>query len=94
MNYPIDEKNRGIVGKVWMSFIIDKFGNIKEITPVKEVKDGKGFTTEAIRIISIMPNWIPGSQNGKNVDVLFNLPLNFNLAGAPNKVRKNKKLRN
>jgi len=34
---------------------------------------------EAIRVVELMPKWIPGKQNGKPVKVYYTLPINFKL---------------
>ena len=40
---------------------------------------------EAIRVISTMPKWKPGMQDGKPVSVKFTLPVTFMLEGTNNK---------
>jgi len=35
---------------------------------------------EAIRVVKLMPKWIPGRQNGRNVPVYFTLPVLYKLA--------------
>jgi periplasmic protein TonB len=77
--YPAIEKENNIYGKVHMTFVIDKDGNIIKIAPLKEIQGGKGLTKEATRVISSMPKWKPGKQNGQQVAVQFNLPINFAL---------------
>lgn len=37
---------------------------------------------EAKRVVSSMPNWNPGKQDGEEVRVSYNLPINFMLKGA------------
>jgi len=40
---------------------------------------GGGCDEEAVRVVNLMPKWIPGKQNGKTVRVLFNMPIYFRL---------------
>ncbi|WP_414648959.1 energy transducer TonB [Chitinophaga sp.] len=40
---------------------------------------GGGLEEEAIRVVSKMPKWKPGKQNGQYVAVYFNLPVSFHL---------------
>lgn len=79
INYPPVELNNEIQGKVYMTFVVDKEGKITNINSLREVLGGKGLTEEAIRVIASMPKWNPGKQNGKAVDVQFNLPIKFSI---------------
>jgi hypothetical protein len=40
---------------------------------------GSGCDEEAVRVVSAMPIWVPGTQKGKPVRVKFNLPIRFKL---------------
>ncbi len=50
-----------------------KIANVRVIKPVHPLLDA-----EAIRVVSAMPDWLPGKQNGKSVDVVYQLPIDFN----------------
>ncbi|WP_153798672.1 energy transducer TonB [Foetidibacter luteolus] len=50
---------------VFLSFIVDKDGNLSEIKA--ENDPGYGVAEEAIRVIKRGPKWIPAVQNGRNV---------------------------
>jgi hypothetical protein len=50
-------------------------GNIMDIKIVKGIRDD--IDKEAIRLIGLLNGWTPGTQNGKKVKVVFNLPLYF-----------------
>jgi TonB family protein len=50
-----------------------KISNVRVVKPVHPLLDA-----EAVRIIRIMPDWLPGKQNGKPVDVIYQLPIDFN----------------
>ncbi|GAB3170284.1 TonB family protein [Telluribacter humicola] len=77
MKYPLAATRAGVQGKVFINFVVTTEGEIKDIQILK----GLGFGTdeEAVRIVSAMPRWQPGSQDGKPVNVRFNLPINFQL---------------
>ncbi len=62
-------------GKVFVSFIIEEDGKVSNIELVK--KFHPECDNEAIRIISKMPAWQPGSQNGKPVRTKVVLPIFF-----------------
>lgn len=64
--------DRGII-----QFIVDEDGYIRE---PKDAKFANALCAkEALRVVSIMPKWIPGYQNGEAVKVRFVLPFNFSL---------------
>lgn len=77
MVYPKEEKKAKIGGKVHLKFIVQETGEIKDIVVTKS-SGNENIDKEAIRIVSVMPKWKPGSQEGKPVPVFFNLPINFN----------------
>lgn len=66
-----------VQGRVICRFIVEKDGKIGKIEVVRSVYPD--LDKEAIRIIRSMPKWIPGKQNGLNVNVWFMLPINFKL---------------
>lgn len=47
--------------------------------PVQARESGVSGNEEVLRMMSIMPDWIPGKDGGRPVSVLYNLPVNFNL---------------
>lgn len=75
IKYPIQSKKDKVRGKVVVSFIIDKIGKVTQAKIVKSLNDE--CDKEALRVISEMPDWVPGEKDGKRVDVLFSLPINF-----------------
>lgn len=75
MTYPRIPLENGIEGTVIVNFIVGKNGEINDIKIVKSIN--KELDKEAIRVISLMPNWAPGMNNGKPVKVSFNLPVKF-----------------
>lgn len=79
LKYPEWEQKNKIEGKVYVTFVISETGKIKDINIVKSVKESRNFDNEVIRVLNLMPDWIPGKHNGKNVDVAFSLPINFQL---------------
>jgi protein TonB len=78
INYPLIAKENGIQGKVYVTFVVSKTGQISGVKVVRGI--GGGCDEEAVRVIQMMPPWIPGRQNGKPVPVQFSLPLKFTLS--------------
>ena len=77
IRYP-EEKD--IQGRVIVSFVVGKDGSISNAQVVKSVHPS--FDAEALRIINNMPKWIPGTQNGKPVNVKYVVPINFKSSNA------------
>ena len=82
INYPIKERDNGIQGKVFITFIIDKDGSVTDVALYKGLIGGPGCDKEAMRVIKMMPKWQPGMQNGKTVKVRYILPIMFKLGTA------------
>lgn len=75
--YPSEAKDQEVEGKVFVQFIVAKDGSISEVKAIKGI--GHGCDTEAVRIISEMPDWKPGIKDGEPVNVRMVLPVNFEL---------------
>jgi periplasmic protein TonB len=75
--YPEIAKRAEVEGKVILSFIVDKNGNIIDVEVAKSI--GAGCDEEAMRVLNIMPRWIPGKQNGNPVLTRINIPVVFKL---------------
>ena len=74
IKYPEEDCGQG---RVTVSFIVEKDGSITNATIRRSVDPA--FDREALRVISSMPKWIPGKNNGRNVRVRFNVPVQFKL---------------
>lgn len=84
VKYPEEARKNGISGTVFVSFIVEKDGEISNVKLLKGVDDL--LDNEALRVVKMMPAYEPGMQRGKPVRVQFNLPIQFNLdSGAKKK---------
>jgi TonB family protein len=77
LKYPAKAVEQKIEGRVIVRFIINTKGKPDEIVVLKS--DNPIFNDEAKRVISSMPDWKPGSQAGKAVDVYYSVPVEFKL---------------
>ena len=77
IKYPAVARENGIQGKVILRFVVDKDGTITMPQALRKV--GGGCTEEALRVLKSMPEWKAGRQGGKNVKVLFTVPVSFML---------------
>lgn len=73
--YPYEAKENGIQGKVFVKFIIDKNGEVTNVTIARGVDPA--LDKEAVRVIKSLPQWIPGKQRGYPVNVSYIIPINF-----------------
>ncbi|OSY88362.1 hypothetical protein WH52_06265 [Tenacibaculum holothuriorum] len=76
--YPEAAAQNNIEGKVWVRFIINKIGHVTNIT-MKGPKGGQLLEFEAKRMVSKLPKFIPGKQDGKAANVSYTMPINFKL---------------
>lgn len=77
MRYPASARRMGVDGTVYVSFVVSKDGSISEVKTIRGIS--ADCDAEAMRVVSMMPPWKPGKQNGKPVFVRFVLPIKFKL---------------
>jgi periplasmic protein TonB len=75
IKYPSKYKKEKVNGRVFVSFIIDRTGKVTQAKILKSLNEE--CDKEALRVIAMMPNWIPGEKDGNKVNVQFGLPVNF-----------------
>ncbi len=76
--YPKDAKNKGIQGKVFVSFVVSRKGEIKNVQIVRGVDPI--LDNYVLELVQDMPKWAhPGYQDGVAVNVQFTFPVNFRL---------------
>ena len=77
LRYPHQAARVGAQGKVYVACTVGADGAIEKAETVKGI--GFGCDEEALRVVQMMPNWVPGKQAGKPVRVRFTLPIAFQL---------------
>lgn len=83
VRYPQLALQSKLEGRVIVQVVIDKDGSViqpkilRSINPVLSIDNA--FCEEALRIVSIMPKWKPGSQHEIPVKVKFTFPVRFTL---------------
>ena len=73
--YPPIAKEAGIQGKVFVSFVIDKTGNVKEVKVLRGVD--AHLDKEAVRLIKSLPKMQPAVQRGTPVSITYTIPIHF-----------------
>ena len=77
IQYPKQALDGNTEGRVLIGFVVNKEGEIDDVKVLRSI--GDGCDEEAVRVIHKMPKWKPGKNNGKLVNVFYNLPVTFQL---------------
>ena len=88
IKYPENEMKQGLQGTVYISFIVEKDGSVTNVKTERGVANAPGLAIEAMRVISTMPKWTPGMQDGKRVRVRVTQPVKFILDTKKSKKKK------
>lgn len=81
IRYPEAANKAGIQGRVTVQFVVGKDGSIGNVSILRGVN--ADLDAEAIRVISSMPKWKPGTQKGEPVKVKYTVPVMFRLVPKP-----------
>jgi len=77
MKYPKQSAKEGIEGTVMVRFTVKKNGGVEDVEAVKTPNDE--LADEAIRVVQMSSDWIPGKNFGEAVNVKYNIPIKFSL---------------
>lgn len=77
LKYPRDAFNEDVQGKVFVKFVVDEKGKVTDIHIERGVNND--LDKEAMRVVSIMPDWKPGFVGGKYVKSFFIIPVRFSI---------------
>jgi periplasmic protein TonB len=75
--YPESAIIGGQEGKVYVSFVVERDGSISNVTIVRGVSPE--LDNEALRVVKMMPNWIPGIDHARIVRTIVTIPIVFKL---------------
>ncbi|WP_246581599.1 M56 family metallopeptidase [Echinicola shivajiensis] len=87
LKYPEQAKEKGVEGTVYVTFVVDKSGELKDPQILRGI--GSGADEEALRVIKNADKWKPGKQNGNVVNVKMRVPIKFALNNQ-NKKKSNR----
>ena len=77
IKYPEAAMKKGIQGRGIVQFVVEKDGSITNVKILRSVDPE--LDKEAVRVVSAMPKWKPGTQRGEAVRVRFTVPVMFRL---------------
>jgi TonB family protein len=75
VKYPTDAQEKGVQGKVYVTFIVSKDGSVASAKIARGVNPS--LDAEALRVVNSLPKWMPGKQKGQAVNVSYTVPINF-----------------
>lgn len=77
LRYPPEARNRGIEGRVVLSFVVEKDGSLSSLKVNRSI--GGGCDEEAIRVLKLFPRWTPGQERGVAKRIQLLMPVEFRL---------------
>lgn len=77
IKYPEVALETGVYGRVYVRFIIETNGEVSNVQIIRGVDPS--LDKEAIRVVSLMPKWRPGIQDGRPVRITYTVPIHFQI---------------
>ena len=77
IRYHIIAQENGIQGRVIVRFVVSSTGKVSDVQVLRSLDPS--CDKEAVRVVKMLPEWIPGEQNGEKVAVYYTLPISFKL---------------
>lgn len=77
--YPEYEKKNNIQGNVYVRFVVEIDGYLSKFEILRGVEGANNFNKEVLRVLNLMPKWIPGENSGKKLPVYMSLPFEFRI---------------
>ncbi|MBC6610349.1 TonB family protein [Hymenobacter sp. BT507] len=83
--YPRSGIDAKLEGKVWVNFVVNKYGQVTEtsirrgITSAKYPDAAAEMNAEAVRVVKALPKWTPGTCDGEPAGVAFTIPVDYTL---------------
>jgi TonB family protein len=75
IKYPVDARKAGFGGTVSIAFIVEKDGSLTDLAISSGVCPS--IDAEALRVAKLMPEWVPGKENGRAVKARSNIIFQF-----------------
>lgn len=77
VRYPAIAQENGVQEKITVKFVVEKDGSVSDVQAIRGVDES--LKKEAIRVVSSLPKFQPGRQNGRPVRVYYVVNVNFKL---------------
>ena len=79
ISYPEWEKENKISGTIYVDCFFDIGGKISDLKVANSVDGSKNFENEAIRVVRLLHDWIPGTINDEPTGMRCSIPITFRL---------------
>ena len=76
--YPKSAEKKNIEGTALVRFVVDTKGKVTEVQVAKSSGNAE-LDAEAVRVVSALPAFTPGTQKGQPVEVIYEIPIRFSL---------------
>jgi TonB family protein len=86
LQYPAANREQGIQGRVWVNFIVTGDGTLRNIKIEKGLSPQ--LDAEALRIVSLFPQFTPGKHAGLPVAVSYSQPIMFHISSYKEQLHK------
>ena len=80
LKYPVEAQQKGIQGRILVKFIVSKSGKVENAQIVRGLDPS--IDKEGLRVVSSLPDFIPGELKGEKVSVYYVLPITFKLTAT------------
>lgn len=77
IRYPQMEKEKGIMGTVYVSYIVEKDGMVSGVRIEEAIPNAPGLSKESLRVVSMFPRHLPAVKNGQTVRYRKTIPVRF-----------------
>ncbi len=77
VKYPESLGLTNVEGRVYVRFVVNKLGKVEQVKVARGVHEI--LDNEAVRVVSMLPDWKPGRQGGKEVDTYYTVPIMFSI---------------
>lgn len=75
--YPKSAKKNNIEGVVYVSFFVDTLGNACNVAVFRGIDPS--LDSAAVKVIELLPKWIPAKINGRDTMFRMSIPVKFDL---------------
>src|SRR5690606_4912907 len=75
LQYPADAREKGITGRVLVTFVVERNGKISNVSVVRGI--GNGCDEEAVRVMQNAPSWIEDEENVAKLRLQCTIPVTF-----------------